>query len=95
MATFDFVFFFFGLQNMSIFPLKKSFTRDFFFWVQNFAKKINSAVNYEFPFFGNFNSTYSFSYEDGFFKKFQVVARSYFDWSITKKNIGKLNMSTK
>jgi len=31
MATFDFLFSFFGFQNMSIFHFKKSFTRAFFF----------------------------------------------------------------
>jgi len=63
--------------------------------VQNFAKKKKSAVNYEFHFFGNFNSTYSLVMKVFFFYKFRVVARSYFDWPITKKIIGKLNMSKK
>jgi hypothetical protein len=87
MATFEF-FFLFGLQNMSVFPFKKSFTREFFL-VQNFAKKKNSAVNYEFHFFGNFNNTYSLVMKV-FFKKIGVVARSYFDWPITKKKNWKI-----
>ncbi len=49
-------------------------------------------MNYEFHFFGNFNTTYSLVMKV-FFLKFGVVARSYFDWPITKKFSGKLNKS--
>ncbi len=46
-------------------------------------------MNYEFHSFGNFNSTYSLVMKV-FKKTIRVVARSYFDWRITKKNYWKI-----
>jgi hypothetical protein len=84
-GDFWFCFLFFGLQNMSIFPLKKSFTRDFFFGCKILPKRKNLLWTMSFIFLATSTVLIVLVMKVVFFYKFRVVARSYFDWPITKK----------